>query len=31
MLFNPEQPHDGMAHDETGIDYVMVYIKPNCS
>jgi len=28
MLFNPEQPHDGMAHDKTGIDYVMVYIKP---
>lgn len=28
MLFNPEQPHDGMAHDETGIDYVMLYIKP---
>ncbi|TGE35608.1 AraC family transcriptional regulator [Desulfosporosinus fructosivorans] len=28
MLFNPEQPHDGMAHDKTGIDYVMVYIEP---
>ncbi|HBC94172.1 MAG TPA: AraC family transcriptional regulator [Pelotomaculum sp.] len=28
MLFNPEQPHDGMAHDETGVDYVMVYIEP---
>lgn len=28
MLFNPEQPHDGMAHDETGIDYVMLYIDP---
>jgi len=28
MLFNPEQPHDGMAHDETGIDYVMLYIEP---
>ncbi len=27
MLFNPEQPHDGMAHDKTGIDYVMVYIE----
>ncbi|MHC1684180.1 MAG: AraC family transcriptional regulator [Clostridiaceae bacterium] len=28
MLFNPEQPHDGMAHDKTGIDYVMIYIEP---
>lgn len=28
MLFNPEQPHDGMAHDETGLDYVMLYIEP---
>lgn len=28
MLFNPEQPHDGMAQDKTGIDYVMVYIEP---
>lgn len=28
MLFNPEQPHDGMAHDEAGIDYVMLYIEP---
>lgn len=28
MLFNPEQPHDGMAHDESGIDYVMLYIEP---
>ncbi|OOM70718.1 multiple antibiotic resistance protein MarA [Clostridium puniceum] len=28
MLFNPEQPHDGMAHDKTGIDYVMLYIEP---
>jgi hypothetical protein len=28
MLFNPEQSHDGMAHDKSGIDYVMVYIKP---
>ncbi|MVX66986.1 helix-turn-helix domain-containing protein [Clostridium chromiireducens] len=28
MLFNPEQPHDGMAHDETGLDYVMLYIDP---
>jgi len=28
MLFNPEQPHDGMAHDEAGLDYVMLYIEP---
>jgi AraC-like DNA-binding protein len=28
MLFNPEQAHDGMAHDESGLDYVMLYIKP---
>src|ERR1700745_3186898 len=28
MLFNPEQAHDGMAHDESGIDYVMLYIDP---
>ena len=28
MLFNPEQPHDGKAHDSTGIDYVMLYIEP---
>ncbi|MBP1996235.1 AraC family transcriptional regulator [Paenibacillus eucommiae] len=28
MLFNPEQAHDGMAHDKTGIDYVMLYIEP---
>ena len=28
MLFNPEQPHDGMAHDESGIDYIMLYIEP---
>jgi len=28
MLFNPEQPHDGMAHDKAGIDYVMIYIEP---
>ncbi|QTD39500.1 AraC family ligand binding domain-containing protein [Sporosarcina sp. Te-1] len=28
MLFNPEQPHDGMAHDESGLDYVMLYIDP---
>ncbi|WP_435164311.1 AraC family ligand binding domain-containing protein [Paenibacillus glycanilyticus] len=28
MLFHPEQTHDGMAHDETGLDYVMLYIEP---
>nr|WP_249317008.1 AraC family transcriptional regulator [Bacillus sp. FJAT-50079] len=28
MLFNPEQAHDGMAHDKEGIDYVMLYIDP---
>ena len=28
MLFNPEQAHDGKAHDETGLDYVMLYIDP---
>ncbi|ANF97069.1 AraC family transcriptional regulator [Paenibacillus bovis] len=28
MLFNPEQAHDGMAHDRTGLDYVMLYIDP---
>ncbi|MFU2014388.1 helix-turn-helix domain-containing protein [Peribacillus butanolivorans] len=28
MLFNPEQAHDGRAHDETGLDYVMLYIEP---
>ncbi len=28
MLFNLEQPHDGMAHDETGLDYIMLYIEP---
>lgn len=28
MLFNPEQPHDGKAHDKAGIDYVMLYIEP---
>ncbi|KGE17678.1 AraC family transcriptional regulator [Paenibacillus wynnii] len=29
MLFNPEQSHDGSAYDKTGIDYVMLYIKPD--
>src|SRR6478736_1133001 len=28
MLFNPEQAHDGMAHDRTGLEYVMLYIEP---
>lgn len=28
MLFNPEQAHDGMAHDRTRLDYVMLYIRP---
>ena len=28
MLFNPEQAHDGMAHDMTGLDYVMLYTEP---
>ncbi|MGG4217975.1 AraC family transcriptional regulator [Paenibacillus jamilae] len=28
MLFNPEQAHDGMAHNEVGLDYVMLYIEP---
>jgi len=28
MLFNPEQAHDGKAHDQTGLDYVMLYIEP---
>ena len=27
MLFSPDQPHDGMAHDRTGLDYIMVYIE----
>lgn len=28
MLFYPDQPHDGMAGDKTGLEYVMVYIEP---
>ncbi|KKK33550.1 AraC family transcriptional regulator [Salinicoccus sediminis] len=28
MFFNPEQIHDGKAHDETGLEYVMLYIEP---
>ncbi|NQX46034.1 AraC family transcriptional regulator [Paenibacillus tritici] len=29
MLFNPEQIHDGSSYDRAGIDYVMLYIKPD--
>lgn len=29
MLFNPEQTHDGMAHDNSGLEYIMLYIKPD--
>lgn len=28
MLFSPEQAHDGMAHDRTNLDYVMLYVNP---
>ncbi|MFX3632220.1 MAG: helix-turn-helix domain-containing protein [Candidatus Pristimantibacillus sp.] len=28
MFFNPEQAHDGMAHDKSGLDYMMLYIEP---
>lgn len=28
MLFNPEQVHDGMAHDKSGLEYIMLYIEP---
>lgn len=28
MLFNPEQAHDGRAHDKSGLDYVMLYMEP---
>ncbi|MCM3786703.1 AraC family transcriptional regulator [Neobacillus mesonae] len=28
MLFNSEQAHDGKAHDETGLEYIMLYIEP---
>lgn len=28
MLFNLEQTHDGMVHDNEGLDYVMLYIEP---
>jgi len=27
MLFNPEQVHDGMSREKTGVDYVMAYIN----
>ncbi len=30
MLFNPEQAHDGMAHDEAGLDYVSYILSHNC-
>lgn len=29
MFFNPEQIHDGMAHDDSGLEYVMLYIEPS--
>ena len=29
MLFNPEQAHDGMAYDKSGLEYVMLYIHPD--
>lgn len=28
MLFNREQYHDGSSYGREGIDYVMLYIKP---
>jgi Transcriptional regulator containing an amidase domain and an AraC-type DNA-binding HTH domain len=28
LLFNPEQVHDGMAQDKTGLKYVMLYVEP---
>lgn len=28
MFFNPEQAHDGMAHDNEDLDYMMLYIDP---
>jgi len=28
MLFHPEQAHDGMAYNEEGLDYVMLYMEP---
>ncbi|CAG9614877.1 hypothetical protein BACCIP111899_04110 [Bacillus rhizoplanae] len=29
MIFNPEQIHDGMAHNQEGLDYFMLYIEPS--
>lgn len=29
MFFNPEQAHDGMAHDHSGLEYVMLYVEPS--
>lgn len=29
MLFNPEQMHDGAAHNKEGLDYRMLYIEPS--
>ncbi|WP_339306169.1 AraC family transcriptional regulator [Paenibacillus sp. FSL R5-0519] len=29
MLFNREQSHDGSSYDKAGIDYVMLYLKPD--
>ncbi|MDN8588629.1 AraC family transcriptional regulator [Paenibacillus sp. 11B] len=29
MLFNREQSHDGSSYDKDGIDYVMLYLKPD--
>ncbi|MBG9783439.1 AraC family transcriptional regulator [Shouchella lehensis] len=29
MFFNPEQIHDGSAHDEQGLDYIMLYLEPS--
>ncbi|WP_153723524.1 AraC family transcriptional regulator [Sporosarcina cascadiensis] len=28
MFFNPEQLHDGAAHNEQGLDYIMLYLEP---
>lgn len=28
MFFNPEQTHDGKAHDKSGLEYIMLYIEP---
>ncbi|MGG3806027.1 AraC family ligand binding domain-containing protein [Metabacillus fastidiosus] len=29
MFFNPEQLHEGTAHDEQGLDYIMLYLEPS--